>query len=477
MNLNKISTTTLGILWCSLLLATSSYAQQRKVIRATLDASEKMVQTSLGNSEKSDSDSGDCDDDQLSGKFQDNELLRIFSFPCHFQGAVGNDSSEGSGLGTPSKPVSSNNPGENVKSKTPKDYDLPPPSIMQFDKKISYLIYMAPSELARSYFYHSTDDGLSIKDNKALEMMSKEKMDGQIHQVFDPHNERFAAYIKNREGAFYTIMNMGGDDDGKADFDGRNFFEFAKKSGRKTKVDFLGLECEEYVVFLEGKKVGIWLAKSPDVKFAGESPKQVLGYSGLGYVYDGKGNTYLIVGMRNSNSLILMTGYENINFSFDSRGYKGFNTYLTEQLGGNPFANGDPSGYNTMVEKQNSENWSQFMESNEILSLGQGYDSPDFTIEVYDMMIATMENHILGANTALSELRNSSGEEASRRRAEAQCNLNCYTKKKSEIENLKKQVLAIQKNSRISYDEKQDRLDEVYEKFGETQSRPCDCWN
>ncbi|MFD2034263.1 hypothetical protein ACFSKL_05635 [Belliella marina] len=468
------------LVWCCPLLATLSNAQQRKVIRASQIPSEKAGRPSQEFTEEDSPESDDCDEDELSKKFKDNELLRIFSFPCGFQGAEGSSIPNGIGGGSPSGQPSPDGPDIPTGNKQPKIPKTPrqgPPAIMHFDKKISYALYTLEGELGVSYFYHSTAEGLSIKDTKALEKLSREKMEAQMHQVFDPNNERFMGYIKSKEGSFFTNMDLGGYDEGNSGLEAKDFLDSAIKSGRKSTNKFLGLDSEEYVVNIDGKKVGVWLAKSPDVEFSGTSPRTVLGFSGLGYVYDGKGKTYLLIGMRDSKSLVMMIGYEDADFSFDTRGYQGMNSYLADQLGAAAFDKGNPNGYNTMVEKQNSENWSNFMESNNILSLGEGYDNPEFSIEVFDLMIASMDNHILGAKTALSELQNNNGVEASKRRAEAQCNLNCYTKKKSELESLKKQVLAIQKNNKLPYDEKQDQLDEIYEKFGATQSKPCDCWD
>jgi hypothetical protein len=461
--MKKILAFLLVNLWVCCFIVSPSFGQQRRVIRA-----EKTTEVSTLADEKKDP----CEE-SVASHFSNDPLVRMFQKDCaHFSVII----TEGGGSGgqgeTPSDLTNLLNDKDTKDEKLKKD----PPGTISFDKKIGYTIYHTTDGKFSSYFYLNSLTGWAIKDTKAMELLSKEKMEGSVHQLINMEEQLMLSYMKMSEGAFFTKFDLASMAESSSVDNLPNFFSQAKKTGTRMYYNKFGFSIEEYEIIIDNSKVFVYLTDAPNVQKSGTKTMQMIGFSGLGYLYDGQGNTFLIVALMNYESLIILTSLEDSKYSFNTSGYKGMNTYLSEQLGGSDLFGSSNFGNETMLEAQNKKNWSDFMDSNNLLALGNGYDSPEMTIETFDLLIATFDEYILGAQTALQELRNKSGSEASKRRAEAQCNLTCYRGKKSELEELKATVVKIQKNPRLSEDQKSDMTDKIYEQFGKFQSKPCDCW-
>ncbi|GHB26232.1 hypothetical protein [Mongoliitalea lutea] len=421
---------------------------------------------------KEDSESVPCDE-EFANRYSNDPLFTMFRKDCDSFAVVISMGSESGGQQVEVSP----SPINPVKDKQDKEEKFKEPSgSVNFDKKISYTIYHATDGKFNSYFYLNSLTGWAIKDSKAMEMLSRERMEGSVHQLINMEEKLMLTYMKMDEGAFFTkfdLASMGGN---AGNENVPDFFKQARKTGETRFYRKFGFTVDEYEAVVDRKKVFIYLTEVPNHQKSGTKPLQLIGFSGLGYMYDGQGKAYLVLALMNDESLVVLTDLEDFQYTFNTAGYKGMNTYLSEQLGGGDLYSSASSGMGSRMEAQNKKNWGDFMDSNNLLALGNGYDSPEMTTEVFDLLIASFDHQIMGAQTALRELKNNSGTEARKRRAEAQCNLNCYAGKKSELEELKNAVLSIQRNPRLSEEQKRDTLDKFYEIFGETQSKPCDCW-
>lgn len=443
-------------------------AQYRRVIRA----SELGENEGLNHSKKRETRNEDCDD-TFQKKYAKDPVASLFLKDCKaFALNILN-------------PMDHEQ--DNEKQPADKPYKIPPkdtpnrpegtPAIFEFDKKISYSVYSLTEGKISSYFYLNTKNGWSIKDKKAMESIASEKLEGNLHSLLNAEQRKMMAFIKSREGAFFTEMNMEELNDSNYLEPSEDFFKFAKKTGETINSSRYPSIIEEYLYQFEGKNVYIFLSKTNDLKLNASTPASLIGFSGLGYLTDNKKNTYLIVALADNTSIIVMDAIENSQFTFNSTGYQGMNSLLASKLNGMSQLPAASSGadYFTQIEKQNQKNWQGFSQTNDILALGRGYDSPALTVEFFDMIIATMDNYILEINKSTAELAGNSSAEALRRRKENQCYLICYTAKKAVLENLKREFVGIQGNRRLSQEQKSTSEDDLFKRFGQNQAKPCDC--
>jgi hypothetical protein len=329
-----------------------------------------------------------------------------------------------------------------------------------------------------THFYFNINNGYSLMDNEAMKKITSENYGGEFDQIMTSYAD-FYQYTKSPEGNF--SMKLGGKTDDilastkKASID---FFKKFKKTGAIKRM-YGDSDSEEYKgIDEEGNESSIWLSCSGSISVDKKVTYALTGFSGLGYVVNPAGETFLVTAIEGSGVQIKLINIEKQNASFSGKMYTPMGDMMGQAVSQNQqemneSAENENQHGQAMLEQMVMQN-KKFTQTSDLQDLASTElpKSEEFTSNQYNYLILGLEQSVKDIQKEIAEL-NKSQSDYKKRLSDLNCAKNCALSEKARYEKLKNQHLALLIQYKDDDEKREEKVGSLLQDFHTTL--PCKC--
>jgi hypothetical protein len=346
-----------------------------------------------------------------------------------------------------------------------------------FSTKFTFSMQSSEGSIT-THFYLNTNNGYSLMDNEAMKKMTSENHGGELDQIMTSYADIYQ-YTKSPEGNF--SMKLGGKNDAilastkKSSID---FFKRFKKTGAIKRM-YGDFDSEEYNgIDEEGNESSIWLSCSGSISVDKKVTYALSGFSGLGYVVNPQGETFLVTAIEGNDAQIKLINIEKQNASFSGKTYMPMGDMMGQAVSQNQqemneTAENENQYGQAMLEQMVMQN-KKFTETSDFQDLASTelIESEEFTSSQYNYLIVGLEQLVKDIQNEISEL-NKSQSDYKKRFSDLNCAKNCALSEKARYEKIKNQHLALLIQYKGEDEKRNEKAGSLLQDFHTTA--PCGC--
>jgi hypothetical protein len=346
-----------------------------------------------------------------------------------------------------------------------------------FSTKFTFSMQSSEGSIT-THFYLNTNNGYSLMDNEAMKKMTSENHGGELDQIMTSYADIYQ-YTKSPEGNF--SMKLGGKNDAilastkKSSID---FFKRFKKTGAIKRM-YGDFDSEEYNgIDEEGNESSIWLSCSGSISVDKKVTYALSGFSGLGYVVNPQGETFLVTAIEGNDAQIKLINIEKQNASFSGKTYMPMGDMMGQAVSQNQqemneTAENENQYGQAMLEQMVMQN-KKFTETSDFQDLASTelIESEEFTSNQYNYLIVGLEQLVKDIQNEISEL-NKSQSDYKKRFSDLNCAKNCALSEKARYEKIKNQHLALLIQYKGEDEKRNEKAGSLLQDFHTTA--PCGC--
>jgi hypothetical protein len=332
-----------------------------------------------------------------------------------------------------------------------------------FSTKFTFSMQSSEGSIT-THFYLNTNNGYSLMDNEAMKKMTSENHGGELDQIMTSYADIYQ-YTKSPEGNF--SMKLGGKNDAilastkKSSID---FFKRFKKTGAIKRM-YGDFDSEEYNgIDEEGNESSIWLSCSGSISVDKKVTYALSGFSGLGYVVNPQGETFLVTAIEGNDAQIKLINIEKQNASFSGKTYMPMGDMMGQAVSQNQqemneTAENENQYGQAMLEQMVMQN-KKFTETSDFQDLASTelIESEEFTSNQYNYLIVGLEQLVKDIQNEISDLN---------------CAKNCALSEKARYEKIKNQHLALLIQYKGEDEKRNEKAGSLLQDFHTTA--PCGC--
>jgi hypothetical protein len=329
-----------------------------------------------------------------------------------------------------------------------------------------------------THFYFNTNNGYSLMDNEAMKKITSENYGGEFDQIMTSYAD-FYQYTKSPEGNFSMKLGAKTDDilasTKKSSID---FFKKFKKTGARKRM-YGDSDSEEYNgIDEEGNESSIWLSCSGSISVDKKVTYALTGFSGLGYVVNPAGETFLVTAIEGSGVQIKLINIEKQNASFSGKMYTPMGDMMGQAISQNQQEMNESTENENqygqaMLEQMVMQN-KKFTETSDLQDLASTElpKSEEFTSNQYNYLILGLEQSVKDIQKEIAEL-NKSQSDYKKRLSDLNCAKNCTLSEKARYEKLKSEHLALLIQYKDDDEKRNEKVGSLLQDFHTTL--PCNC--
>ena len=321
-------------------------------------------------------------------------------------------------------------------------------------------------------------NGYAMMDDNGIKKMVNENYEGEMTQIMTSTSD-FYQFTKSSAG--HSSMKLGGKNENllaSTQKISKDFFTNFKKTGAKKRW-YGNVDSEEYHgIDQEGLRSSIWLSCPGAITVDKKVTYALTGFSGLGYVVNPQGETFLVTAIEGKDAKIRLLNIEDQNAIFSGKNYKPLGAMMAKAIGENQIKmNQNTTSENqygkAMLDQMMKQN-NKFSETSDVQDLASTAlpKSEGFNSNQYNYIISGLEQSRKEIENQIAQLDKNQSD-YKKQLSNLNCLKNCANSEKSRYEKVKIEHLALLSQYKNDDEKRDEKVSVLLQEFYTTV--PCSC--